>query len=319
MTDFPASPRERTRAEGVATLRMCCVVGAAWRVALTLLLVATCVSCAGFGKNATALLSGKGGFPTPPLTPGMIDELGILAFRIDLTTLQRSDDARETALAEKVMGRILEAVGHTQFAATARQFDWEVVVVKEDQALDAVAFPGGKIIVRSGLLRQDRRSPLTGSAENRLAVALGHEVVHALARHMAQRVDKELQQALVLAMTGKQLSELKLDPAATAGLMAAMGAQYEGAVIRPFTGEQELEADHQGLLITARAGYDPKTAVEFWEQIQRLSNGKQPLEILSLHPSYDTRIGQLKSWMAEARHYYQAAAATRSQSTGERG
>jgi len=106
-----------------------------------------------------------------------------------------------------------------------------------------------------------------------------------------------------------------MNPAATAALMTAMGVQYEAAEVRPFTGAQESEADHFGLLITARAGYDPEIAVTFWEQINKLSGGRHAPELLSMHPTYETRINQMKVWMAEAQQQYRAATADRPPST----
>jgi predicted Zn-dependent protease len=193
-----------------------------------------------------------------------------------------------------------------------------VVVVRGDLP-DAVAFPGGKIIVWTGLLRYLGSARPAGPPENQLAVALGHEVVHALARHAAKRIDKEVRQAYALAMQGKDLSDAGADPAAAAALMAAMGVHYEGTVVLPFTSEQESEADHHGLLITARAGYEPAEAVRFWEQIKQRNQGRTPPEFFTKHPDYDMRIEQLKGWMAEARQHYRSPAATLSLASGADG
>jgi len=248
----------------------------------------------------------------PALLPGVVDRLGALAFRMKLSRSKLSHNASDRALIEKVKHRLLEGAAQTEFADTARQFDWQVAVVQSPQ-VNAVALPGGKIIVYTGLLQ---RRPDLPPVEQRLAVALGHEMVHALARHAAQRIDKELQTALELAVTGKELSDAKLDPAATAGLMTAMGITYEGAVMRPFTAEQESEADHVGLLITAQAGFEPRAAVTFWEQMSKLSHGKKPIELLTMHPSYDVRIAQLKGWMDDAETQYQRARLASAQNNG---
>jgi predicted Zn-dependent protease len=245
------------------------------------------------------------------LLPAAIDQAGIVAFRVQQKRLQISRDPRDVALVERVKGRIVDAARQAEFSAVQR-YEWEIVLAKDDQRVDAVAFPGGKIVVWTGLLRKDAR--LGVPVEERVAVVLGHEIVHALARHAAQRIDAEMQEALLLAKSGKDLSDGGLNPAATAALMTAIGVEYEGAVMRPFSATQESEADHAGLLITARAGYDPQNAVVFWEQIKQLNGGKQPPEFLTMHPSYDTRISQLNGWMAEAQQYYQAAAAGRAPS-----
>lgn len=282
-------------------------IGAARCVTFSMLVAMAGVGCAeidrfGLRTNAAEVV---------PLTPAMVDQMGILAFHIYLTTHKRAETPDQTALLERVKGKFLEAVAHSEFAARASHLDWEIVVVKGDSP-DAMAFPGGKVIVQSALLQTQRTGALKLPPEQRLAVVLGHELVHPLAGHMAQRIDKELREALALAMEGKGLADARLDPATTATLMTAMGVEYEANVIRPFTSKQESEADHKGLLLTAQAGYDPKVAVVFWQQIQQLAHGAEPVEILTLHPSYDTRIGQLNDWMAEARQLYLPTAATTS-------
>lgn len=297
---------DRTPASGKRAGR-----AATWPLILAVFLLAPVTGCFEYINDPTGgvLRAMAEDWARQQLLPVAVDQFGVLAFRIQVQTVKTSKRPADVALVEKVKGKILEAVGQTEFAATARQFDWEVVLATDDR-VDAVAFPGGKILIWTGLLRRpDTR--LTVPVEERLAVVLGHEMVHALARHAAQRIDKELQQALALAMTGKDLSDGGMNPGATAALMTAMGVQYEAAEIRPFTGAQESDADHLGLLITARAGYDPEIAVTFWEQINTLSGGKHAPELLSMHPAYETRISQMKGWMAEAQQHYRAATAGR--------
>lgn len=291
---------------------------ATWPAVLAVFLLAPLAGCFEYVNDPTGGLLRSVAEDTARryLLPAAVDQFGVLAFRIQVKMVKTSKRPDDVAVVEKVKGKILDAVGQTEFAATARQFDWAVVLAQDDR-VDAVAFPGGKIVVWTGLLqRPDSR--LSVPVEERLAVVLGHEMVHALARHAAQRVDKELQEALALAMTGKDLSDGGMNPAATAALMAAMGVQYEAAAVRPFTGAQESEADHLGLLITARAGYDPEIAVTFWKQINRLSGGTHAPELLSMHPAYETRISQMKGWMAEAQQHYRAATVGRPPSAGGR-
>ena len=259
------------------------------------------------------LFSYMDGVAEDRLLPLAVDQGGLLAFRIETAHAQLSTDPGQIAMVERVRDHITRALRETEYASAAQQYDWQIVIVKDDKLVHAAAFPGGKIIVWSGLLKEPTKGGLTVPVEKRLAVALGHEVVHVLERHFTQRIDKEVRTALELSMTGKGLSEQGMDPATTAALMAAMGVSYEGAVVRPFTAEQELEADRLGLMLTARAGYDPQSAVDFWTQINTLTGGKQEMEILTMHPSYETRISQLNDWMAEAREHFQPAQASQPQ------
>jgi predicted Zn-dependent protease len=151
--------------------------------------------------------------------------------------------------------------------------------------------------------------------EAELAVVIGHEIVHALARHAADRVSKELRQELALAYTGKQLADDGLNPAAAAAVMVAMGVAREGAVMQPFTRQHESEADHEGLLLAARAGFDPQVAPSFWQSLQDMEpqKNKKPdavAAIFASHPATDVRIEQIRGWMPEAMALHRQASAS---------
>jgi predicted Zn-dependent protease len=172
-------------------------------------------------------------------------------------------------------------------------FVWKVTLLRKDVA-NAYCLPGGKIVVYSGIL------PLTENDAG-LATVLGHEVSHATAEHVAERIERQ------------HLTEVAA--AILAGGIAVTPAQYlqvtalinAGATL-PFSRSQESEADHIGLVYMARAGYDPRQALAFWKRMLRASKGKEPPEFLSDHPSDAHRVERIRGWLPEAEREYKPAA-----------
>jgi metalloendopeptidase OMA1, mitochondrial len=136
-----------------------------------------------------------------------------------------------------------------------------------------------------------------------LAAIMGHEVVHALARHGGERMSQGLatQGALLVGVVALGVSGVSDETAQLA--MLAGGAVASYGIILPYSRKHESEADYIGLLLSADAGYDPREAVHVWERMQQASKG-QPPEFLSTHPGHGTRIKQLQSWMPEALEHY---------------
>lgn len=139
-----------------------------------------------------------------------------------------------------------------------------------------------------------------------LAAILGHEVVHALARHASERMSQE-----VLAQAGLTAAAIGLGASGTSPVvgeaaMAALGLGTRVGVLLPYSRTHESEADYIGLLIAATAGYDPEEAVHVWQRMQQASEGAPP-EFLSTHPSHQTRIKRLQQSMPEALQIYQNA------------
>ncbi len=206
-------------------------------------------------------------------------------------------DAAQTNLVKGVGMRIQGAV-ETYFAQHNLSQDlngsrWEFNLV-ESKEVNAWCMPGGKVVVYTGIL------PMTQN-ENGLAVVVGHEVAHAVAKHGNERMS----QALVAQMGGIALSEaLKQKPDQTKALwLAVFGVGVQVGALLPFSRLQENEADHLGLIFMAMAGYDPNGAVVFWERMSKKGGGKPP-EFLSTHPADETRIQKIKSEIPEAMTYY---------------
>ena len=207
-----------------------------------------------------------------------------------------SRDPREVEPVKRVAARIIEAAKNSKYAEAARQFDWEVSVIKDDKTLNAFALPGGKIAVYTGIF------PVAKN-EAGLAAIMGHEVVHALARHGAERMSQGQLAQVGLTIADVLIGSSAGNPVSAQLMMAALGLGVNVGVMLPFSRSHESEADYVGLLLAAQAGYDPHEAGHVWERMGQLSKG-QPPEFLSTHPGHDTRIQQLQEWMPEAVNYY---------------
>jgi predicted Zn-dependent protease len=228
------------------------------------------------------------------VSSGQEMQLGADAYRevIQDPKIKMSTDPREVEPVKRVAARVIEAAQKSKYADLANQFQWEVSVIKEDQTLNAFALPGGKIAVYTGIFAVAKN-------EAGLAAVMGHELVHALARHGGERMSQNViaQGALTVANVG--LAVFGVDPILGRGTMAALGAGAQVGVPLPFSRKHESEADYIGMLLAAQAGYDPREAVHVWERMAKLSSGEQS-EFLSTHPAHETRIEQLKEWMPEA-------------------
>ena len=174
-------------------------------------------------------------------------------------------------------------------------FDWQYNVIVSEQ-LNAWCMPGGQIAFYEGIM------PVCGD-DNGIAIVMGHEVAHAVAKHGNER----LSQQLAIQMGGIALSEaLKTKKEETQQLaLLAFGVGSQLGVQLPYSRTHELEADELGLYFMAMAGYDPQTAPGFWEKMNA-QGGERPPEFLSTHPDPANRIENLKKVMPKALEYYQS-------------
>jgi predicted Zn-dependent protease len=209
-----------------------------------------------------------------------------------------STDKANTAMVKQVGSDISAAVikyfADNSLSSRLQGYQWEFSLVKNDTTVNAWCMPGGKVVVYSGLL------PVTKD-RNGLAVVMSHEIAHAVARHGNERMSQEM-----LAQFGSvALSEMiKNKPQETQTIFnGAYGIGAQVGVLLPFSREHELEADKLGLIFMAMAGYDPQTAVPFWERMAAMGGAKPP-EFLSTHPSDATRIARIKAALPEAMTYY---------------
>lgn len=174
-----------------------------------------------------------------------------------------------------------------------RNYLWDFKLV-EDRAVNAWCMPGGKVVVYTGLL------PVTQN-DDALAVVIGHEIAHAIANHGNERMS----QGMLKEAGGIALSTLLVSkPELTRQLfLSAYGAGSSIGVLLPFSRKQELEADRYGLIFAAMAGYNPEAAIEFWQRMSMASGGTSVPELLSTHPSDQTRIQKVRLYVEEAKKY----------------
>lgn len=190
----------------------------------------------------------------------------------------------------------VQTVGQRIAGVAARpDYRWQFVVIDDATQVNAFCLPGGKVAVYTGLF------PVAQDT-NGLAVVMGHEVAHALARHGAERIS----QSMAAEMGGTLLGAFLGGGPGASAIMAAYGLGAQVGVLLPYSRTQESEADHIGLILMAKAGYDPRGALAFWERMERAGGGKTP-EFLSTHPGHGTRQSQISQWLPEAISQYDAA------------
>ena len=215
---------------------------------------------------------------------------------LDDPKVQVSEDPQEVNPVRRVATRIIQAARQSRYAESARKFDWEITVIKDDKTKNAFALPGGKIAVYTGIFPEAKN-------EAGLAAIMGHEVVHALARHSGERMSQLQLGQLTLAAAAIGMEAGNVSNTTSRATMAALGVGLQFGVLLPYSRHHESEADYVGLLLAAQAGYDPREAPRIWQRMAQSSKG-QPPEFLSTHPAHDTRIADLQKWMPEALQIY---------------
>ena len=213
--------------------------------------------------------------------------LGRQAFADILKKEKLSDNKR--------LKQIIQRVGRRLARETSMaDLDWEFKLIDSDQ-MNAFALPGGKVGVYEGILK-------VCANEAGLAAVLGHEIAHAVARHGAQRMSQQLLLTGALMATSISLSDNK----DRRMILAALGVGTAVGVVLPFSRANESEADEIGLIYMARAGYDPREAVRFWQRFSDMKKGKQPPEFLSTHPADERRVAEIKKLLPKAMKIYNA-------------
>ena len=214
--------------------------------------------------------------------------LGLQSYQQVLAQSETVDSGPELEMVKRVASRLAAATGKT-----GADFDWQVSLIRSPE-INAFCLPGGKIAVYAGIL------PVTQN-ESGLATVLGHEMAHATSRHGSQRL---LEQNLTqTALTGVAMSLSDMDYDKQRAVMGALGAGAQFGVLMPFSRKHESEADQIGLHYMARAGYNPRESIGFWQRMERAGSA-QPPEFLSDHPSHGTRIQQLEAEMPKALEEY---------------
>ena len=217
-----------------------------------------------------------------------------------LKTSKLSTDMAKVSMVRRVGQRIATAseqlLDERGQGADIRNYKWEFNLIEDDKTVNAWCMPGGKVAVYTGLL------PITQD-ENGLAVVMGHEVAHAIAKHGNERMSQGL-----LAQFGAIGLSLALsgNPGVTSDIfMQAYGVGTQVGFLLPYSRIHESEADHIGLILMAKAGYDPRGAVALWQRMNA-KGGSRPPEFLSTHPAPESRIRNIESQIPEAMQVYKA-------------
>ena len=266
----------------------------------------------GFLLVATILLSSCGTTSTVPITGRkqsiLVSDEQVLSlsnqeYTSYMKTAKVSTNTKNTAMVKRVGQKLATAVvnylNNNGLSAEVANYSWEFNLV-QDQSINAFCLPGGKIVVFEGVL------PVTKD-EASLAIVLGHEIAHAVAKHSAERLSNEVRKQYgsqilsgVLSTSGVSTEWQSLGSVAF-GLGSKLGSAA-------YSRSQENEADHLGLIFAAMAGYNPEVAVPFWQRMAAQTAGTSSL--FSDHPSDEKRIKNIQGWMPEAKKYYTGSTTT---------
>ena|SRR2546428_5106158 len=197
---------------------------------------------------------------------------------------------------KKVGSQLIDAVtrfmNQNGYANQIANYKWEVNLVQSKE-VNAWCMPGGKIAVFTGIL------PVSKDDAG-LATVMGHEIAHAIAHHGSERLSQQMA-AQAGAMAGGLATSNSQEATNIFNQLYGTGAPL---LLLKYSRKQESEADHLGLIFMAMAGYNPNLAVDFWQRMSASSTGQKPPELLSTHPSDQTRIDDIKRLIPEAMKYY---------------
>ncbi len=263
------------------------------RIILWSLVAVLMVGC---GTSSTVPITGRK--QTLMVSDGDVLSLSNQQYQQYMQSAKPSTNTTQTAMVKRVGQNLANAVvsylNANGLAAETQNYAWEFNLVK-DQQVNAWCMPGGKIVVYEGLL------PVTQD-EASLAIVLGHEIAHAVAKHSAERLSNEYKNQYGTAILGAVLQGTGVSEGTQQ--LIALGQSLGGQLwTSGFSRKQESEADHMGLVFAAMAGYDPQVATAFWQRMAAQSSGSGGL--FSDHPSDEKRIADIQKWMPEALRYYQ--------------
>lgn len=213
-----------------------------------------------------------------------------------IKTAKKSTSQSQTAMVKRVGQKIAEAtekyMAQSGMSNEIKNFSWEFSLI-EDGQINAFCMPGGKIVVYTGLMKLI-------TSDDELAVVIGHEVAHAVAKHSNERMSQQIVAEYGSHILNAALSEKNAALKSIAGTIYGIGTQY--GVMLPFSRTHELEADYMGLILMTMAGYNPEVAINFWQKMSSGSTGKVP-EFMSTHPSDEHRINKIKEILPELVKY----------------
>ncbi len=266
------------KSQGTKSLVTICAVAVCLST-FTVLMIAGCQNVPVTGRNQLVITSET-----------KENEMGLSAYQEVLKSEKVTQNEKWAEVVRRVGERIAKV-------ADRPDFKWEFNVI-ESETQNAFCLPGGKVAVYTGIL------PVCES-EAGLAVVMSHEVAHAIARHGGERMTYQTAQNLGKSAVGYVMQNQEEQQKKI--VLTAYGAASEYGVILPYSRKHELEADQIGIMLMAKAGYDPSAAPGFWERFASVKKGEAPMEFMSTHPSDATRAAALRELLPKAMAEYEAA------------
>jgi predicted Zn-dependent protease len=266
------------------------------RVIATLLLASTALGLAGCASTTEGGAVGAERKQLLLISSQQLEQMAAQSYaKLRTDAAQKGALNTDTALTQRVRAIAQRIEPHTAvFRRDAPAWKWEVNVINSNE-LNAFCMPGGKIAFYSGLIKQLNLN------DNEIAVVVGHEISHALREHSREQVSQAM---AAQATIGVGAALLGLGD----GTADIANTAYEALVATKFSRVDETEADHIGLELTARAGYDPRAGVSLWQKmIKANQSGGRPPEFLSTHPAEASRIQQIEALLPTVLPLYEAA------------
>ena len=220
-------------------------------------------------------------------------EAGLTQYNEYIASSQLSSDAKSTAMVKNVGQKLAAAteqyLRNNGLESELSNFAWEFNLVKDDQ-VNAFCMPGGKIVVYEGLLT-------VAQNESELAVVIGHEIAHAVAKHSNERMSQQMMAQYGAAILSQALSQKSAAVQSAATSVFGLGAQV--GLMLPYSRKHEYEADYMGIVFMELAGYDSESSIGFWTKMS--AGGGSSSDFLSTHPSDTKRIAELQRRIPEAK------------------
>ncbi|MBU1230340.1 MAG: M48 family metallopeptidase [Proteobacteria bacterium] len=249
-------------------------------LALLVITVWACAKAAYTGRNQLLLIS-----------EGQETQLGLQAAQDVMKKEKESNDQIQAERVRRIGRRIA-------VAANKPDYKWEFHLIEKD-TVNAFCLPGGKVFVYTGILE-------LATTNDELAAIMGHEIAHALERHGGERMSMAL-----MAQMGGQAASIALgagsaNPAVAQVFSQAYGIGTQVGFLLPHSRTQESEADEVGMILAAKAGYEPAGALTLWQKMDAYSakKGQTPPAFLSTHPASKDRIKDIQAKMGAVRAKY---------------
>ena len=213
-----------------------------------------------------------------------------LGFQAEREILKKEKISTDKALNERI-----RRIGMRIAKATGLNLDWKFYVIEKPDVPNAFCLANGHVFVYTGILKY-------ADNDAQLATVMAHEIGHAIAHHVAEQVSMAMVTNAAATAAAIAIQHNVRSSGEQAAYMAALGLGANLGVVLPYSRMMESEADHIGLMLMAKACYDPREAIKFWEKFAK--KGNEPISYFSTHPSSEQRIEQLKELMPQAMKIY---------------